>query len=76
MNKEEKTTAEAEALNNAISHFNLPFVLVNKYFNDGRAKTKFFLVLAENTTVSSPTLNYDQMNHFILGMGMTKEYLK
>lgn len=67
---------EAIALNNAIAHFELPFVLVNYYFSDSRKKTKFFLVLGEQTHISSPVLSYSEMNHYILGMGMAKEYIK
>lgn len=67
---------EVKALNNAIAHFELPFILVNKYFSDSRKKTKFFLILGEETHISSPTLNYNEMNYFILGMGMAKEHIK
>ena len=76
MNKDEQEEFEAKALKNALNHFNLPFALVRKYASDRRVKTKFYLVLGENTSVSSPTFNYEEMNAFILGMGMAKEYLK
>jgi hypothetical protein len=67
---------EVKALNNAIAHFELPFILINKYFSDSRKRTKFFLVLGEETHISSPILAYNEMNCFILGMGMAKEYIK
>lgn len=67
------TDKEAIALQNAIDHFKIPFTLVRKVYDDKRVKTKFFLV-GETNSVMSPTLNYDKMNHFILGMGMAKEY--
>ncbi len=71
-----KTEEEITALNNLLGHFKLPFVIVNKYFNNKRIKTKFYLVMGADTKVSSPVLDYNQMNHFILGMGMAVEYIK
>ena len=70
------TAEETQALNNAIEHFNLPFTLVIKDFFDGRKKPKFYLVKNSETWHSSPVLDYNQMNHYILGMGMAVEHIK
>ena len=64
-----ETTTQLEALNNALVSMNLKGLEVRQYIqHDNRKKIgKFFLIL--NGTSISPTLNYDNMNHFILGMG-------
>ena len=63
-----ETTTQLEALNNAVVSMNLEGLEVRQYIqHDNRKKIgKFFLIL--NGTSISPTLNYDNMNHFILGM--------
>ena len=63
-----ETTTQLEALNNAVVSMNLEGLEVRKYIqHDNRKKIgKFFLIL--NRTSISQTLNYDNMNHFILGM--------
>ena len=63
-----ETTTQLEALNNAVVSMNLEGLEVRQYIqHDNRKKIgKFFLRL--NGTSISPTLNYDKMNHFILGM--------
>ena len=70
------TTGETQALNNALEHFKLPFTLTIHNFNDGRKKPKFYLVKNSETWHSSPTLDYNQMNHYILGMGMAVKHIK
>ena len=64
-----ETITQLEALNNAVVSMNLEGLKVRQYIqHDNRKKIgKFFLIL--NGTSISPTLNYDKMNHFILGMG-------
>ena len=63
-----ETITQLEALNNAVASMNLEELEVHQYIqHDNRKKIgKFFLRL--NGTSISPTLNYDNMNHFILGM--------
>lgn len=63
-----ETATQLEALNKAVVNMNLEGLEVRKYIqHDNRKKIgKFFLIL--NGTSISPTLNYDNMNNFILGM--------
>jgi hypothetical protein len=63
-----ETIKQLEALNNAVVSMNLEGLEVRQYIqHDNRKKIgKFFLIL--NGTSISPILNYDNMNHFILGM--------
>ena len=64
-----ETYTQLEALNNAVVSMNLEGLEVLQYIqHDNRKKIgKFFLRL--NGTSISPILNYNEMNHFILGMG-------
>ena len=64
----EKNT-KIEALNNGISYFGLKNVILHeKQYSDKRRKvSKFFLQQGAETI--SPILDYNEMNHFILGMG-------
>ena len=64
-----ETNTQLEALNNAVVSMNLEGLEVLQYIqHDNRKKIgKFFLRL--NGTSISPILNYNEMNHFILGMG-------
>ena len=64
-----ETNTQLEALNNAVVSMNLEGLEVLQYIqHDDRKKIgKFFLRL--NGTSISPILNYNEMNHFILGMG-------
>ena len=63
-----ETITQLEALNNAVVSMNLEGLEVRQYIqHDNRKKIgKFFLRLNGNSI--SPILNYDNMNHFILGM--------
>ena len=63
-----ETYTQLEALNNAVVSMNLEGLEVLQYIqHDNRKKIgKFFLRL--NGTSISPILNYNEMNHFILGM--------
>jgi len=58
---------QLEALQNAAISVKLDGLVINeKTYHDRRVKTqKFYLTL--NGTSISPVLNYDNMNHFILG---------
>ena len=64
-----ETTTELEALNNSLSYFGFKNIILHKkQYSDKRKKvSKFFLQQGENRI--SPVLDYNEMNHFILGMG-------
>ena len=63
------TEQERQALQNMLNHFNIDLILVSKEYSDARVKAKWFLILDGSVGLSSPTLDYNQMQHFILGMG-------
>lgn len=64
-----------EALTNAVKSTKLEGLKINENCNTDKRKTvkKFFLTL--HGTLISPTLNYDNMNHFILGFSKAKKIL-
>ena len=64
-----ETITQLEALNNALQYLGLKNInLHEKQYNDKRKKvSKFFLQQGVKTI--SPVLDYNEMNHFILGMG-------
>ena len=64
-----ETNTKLEALNNGLSYFGLKNVILHeKQYSDKRKKvSKFFLQQGAKTI--SPELDYNEMNHFILGMG-------
>ena len=64
-----ETTAQLNALNNALNYFGLKNIILHeKQYSDKRKKvSKFFLQQGVKTI--SPVLDYNEMNHFILGMG-------
>ena len=64
-----ETNTQLEALNNAVSYFGFKNVILHeKQYSDKRKKvSKFFLQQGAETI--SPVLDYNEMNHFILGMG-------
>ena len=68
-----ETTAQLNALNNALNSFGLKNInLHEKQYSDKRKKvSKFFLQNGAKTI--SPVLDYNEMNHFILGMGAMQE---
>ena len=68
-----ETITQLEALNNALSYFGFKNVILHeKQYNDKRKKvSKFFLQQGVKTI--SPVLDYNEMNHFILGMGAMQE---
>ena len=63
-----KTNTQLEALNNALQYFGFKNVILHeKQYSDKRKKvSKFFLQQGAETI--SPVLDYNEMNHFILGM--------
>ena len=64
-----ETITQLEALNNALQYFGLKNINIHeKQYSDKRKKvSKFFLQNGAETI--SPVLDYNEMNHFILGMG-------
>ena len=64
-----ETNTKIEALINALNSFGLKnIILQEKQYSDKRKKvSKFFLQQGAETI--SPVLDYNEMNHFILGMG-------
>ena len=60
---------QMEALQNALNSFGLKNVILHeKQYSDKRKKvSKFFLQQGAKTI--STVLDYNEMNHFILGMG-------
>ena len=70
-----ETNTQLEALNNAVVSMNLEGLEVLQYIqHDNRKKIgKFFLRL--NGTSISPILNYNEMNHFILGMSTMQKII-
>lgn len=68
-----ETSTQLDALNNALSYFGLKNInLHEKQYSDKRKRvSKFFLQQGAKTI--SPVLNYNEMNHFILGMMAMQE---
>jgi len=65
---------EAEALANAVKSTNISGLEVWTYFfEDKRKASKYYLSIHGGTC--SPVLDYDQLNHFILGMIQAKKIL-
>ena len=64
-----ETITQLESLNNSLIYFGLKNVILHeKQYSDKRKKvSKFFLQQGVKTI--SPVLDYNEMNHFILGMG-------
>ena len=63
-----ETITQLEALNNGLSYFGLKNVILHeKQYSDKRKKVSKFFLQQVATTIS-PALNYNEMNHFILGM--------
>lgn len=65
---------EREALNNAINSTGIKNLHLHDYiFKDKRKVNKYFLSLSGMSI--SPNLDYDQMNHFILGFSRANQLL-
>ena len=64
-----ETITQLEALDNSLIYFGLKNIILHeKQYSDKRKKiSKFFLQQGEK--IISPVLDYNEMNHFILGMG-------
>jgi hypothetical protein len=61
-----ETLTELQALQNAANLFN---GIVHEYYQEDKRRTtkKYFLTVGLSKSNISPVLDYDQMNHFILG---------
>ena len=70
-----ETSTQLDALNNSLSYFGFKNInLHEKQYSDKRKKvSKFFLQQGEKRI--SPVLDYNEMNHFILGMGTMQKLI-
>lgn len=66
---------EIEALNNAVTNSRIEGLKVIEYYHQDKRKTGKKYFLSFNGASISPTLYYEQMNHFILGMIKANEIL-
>lgn len=64
-------TTEIKALQNAADDLNLK--IYEQFQQDKRRKIKKYFAQRGNDTVS-PTLNYDQLNHFLAGWRMSIKF--
>ena len=64
-----ETKTQLEALNNSLIYFGLKNIILHeKQYSDKRKKVRKFFLQDRAKTIS-PALDYNEMNHFILGMG-------
>lgn len=61
---------ELSALENSIKYYELD-VVIKPFFNEDKRKKAKFVLTVKNVCIS-PKLNYNDMNHFIFGMGVQK----
>jgi hypothetical protein len=66
---------QLEALTNAVISTDLEGLKVYENYVDDKRKTKNRFFLALHTETISPVLDYDKMNHFILGFSKAKKIL-
>ena len=68
-----ETITQLEALNNSLSYYGFKNIILHeKQYSDKRKKvSKFFL--QQGAKIISPVLDYNEMNHFILGMGIMQK---
>ena len=71
-----ETITQLEALNNAVNYFGLKNIILHEKQNSDKRKkvSKFFLQYGAK--IISPVLDYNEMNHFILGMWTMKKLIK
>ena len=64
-----ETKTQLEVLTNGLIYFGLKNIILHEKQNSDKRKkvSKFFLQQGAETI--SPVLDYNEMNHFILGMG-------
>lgn len=66
---------EIEALQNAVNSAKTEGLEIYEYiFNDKRKTTKHFYLTLNGATIS-PRLDYENMNHFILGFKTAKKFI-
>lgn len=66
---------ELQSLQNAIRSLNHSGTVVREYFyNDKRKTVKKYFISYRGETIS-PVLDYDKLNHFILGMIKMKKLI-
>lgn len=65
---------EMEALQNAASSLNMNIIVQEYIHGDKRKNNKYYL--SQNGVSISPVLDYDNLIHFILGLGKMQEILK
>jgi hypothetical protein len=63
---------ELDALNNGAMGLGLKVLLM--HYKDKQKKERYFAVLNGTNRRFSPVLNYDQMNHFLLGFRRASNY--
>ena len=70
-----KKEAELEALTNMANNIHVHGLTISeKYFEDKRKKVAMYFLKLGNCTLS-PVLDYDNMNHFMLGFLKAKKLL-
>lgn len=69
MNTTEKNILMLEALQNAVNSQKVDGLNIQPYTENDKRKKEACFVLSLNGSCISPVLNYDNMNHFILGFG-------
>lgn len=66
-----KTEEQFEALRNAVKSQKMDDLEVRLHIHNDKRKSHDFILVLGNTSIS-PILNYDLMNHFILGFKKAK----
>ena len=71
-----KTVNEIQALRNALTVSEIENMEVHEQLTQDKRKSigKYFLTI--NKTSISPVLNYEQMNHFILGFNRAYKFIE
>ena len=67
MNTTEKNILMLEALQNTVNYQKVDGLNIQPYIENDKRKKEARFVLSLNGACISPVLNYDNMNHFILG---------
>ena len=67
-----ETTEELQALQNSAANLKIEGLTVSKWLTNKQGQqSKYFVQYKEQSI--SPVLNYDRLNHFLLGMHRMKE---
>lgn len=71
------TTNETQALENAITYYKLTGVKLHKKWEHDKRRTIGKYFISFDGAATSPVLPYEQMNHYIMGIGAaTKHNIK